>query len=60
MRIPKYWIRQEVRDYDRASGSKATCQFVETIGSDAINPDVSHIVKLHDDRTRATSSLPLA
>lgn len=51
---------QWLRDYDRASGSNATSQFVETIGSDAIHPDVSHIVALHDDRTRATSSLPLA
>jgi hypothetical protein len=51
---------QWLRDYDRAAGSSATCQFVETIGSGAIHPDVAHIVQLHDDRTRATSSLPLA
>lgn len=49
-----------LRDYDRAAGSNATCQFVETIGSDAVHPDVAHIVQLHDERTRATSSLPLA
>src|SRR5262245_45814870 len=49
-----------LRDYDRAAGSKATCAFVETIGNDTIHPDVAHIVKLHDDRTKATSNLPLA
>lgn len=49
-----------LQEYDRAAGSKATCQFVETIGDGSIHPDVAHIVQLHDDRTRATSSLPLA
>ena len=46
--------------YDRAAGSKATCQFVETIGTGAIHSDLAHIVQLHDERTRATSNLPLA
>lgn len=49
-----------LQEYDRAAGAKATCQFVETIGSGTIHPDIAHIVQLHDDRTRATSSLPLA
>jgi hypothetical protein len=49
-----------LQEYDRAAGSKATCQFVETIGDGTIHPDVAHIVQLHDDRTRATSNLPLA
>lgn len=49
-----------LQEYDRAAGSKATCQFVETIGDGTIHPDVAPIVQLHDDRTRATSSLPLA
>lgn len=48
-----------LQEYDRAAGSKATCQFVETIGSGTIHPEVAHIV-LHDERTRATSALPLA
>ena len=51
---------QWLQEYERAAGSKATCQFVETIGGDNVHPDVAHIVQLHDDRTRATSSLPLA
>ena len=49
-----------LQEYDSAAGSKATCQFVETIGDGTIHPDIAHIVQLHDDRTRATSSLPLA
>ena len=49
-----------LREYDRAAGSKATCQFVETIGDSTIHPDVARIVQLHDERTRATTSLPLA
>jgi hypothetical protein len=49
-----------LQEYDRAAGSKATCQLVETIGDGTIHPDIAHIVQLHDERTRATSSLPLA
>ena len=49
-----------LQEYDRAAGAKATCQFVETIGNGTIHADVAHIVQLHDERTRATSSLPLA
>ena len=53
-------FEQWLLEYDRAAGSKATCQFVETIGGGSIHPDLAHIVQLHDDRTKATSSLPLA
>jgi hypothetical protein len=53
-------FEQWLQEYDRAAASKATCQLVETIGSGTIHPDVAHIVQLHDERTRATSSLPLA
>jgi hypothetical protein len=53
-------FEQWLLDYDRAAGSKATCQFVETIGSSAIHPDLSHILQLHDERTKAASGLPLA
>jgi hypothetical protein len=53
-------FEQWLLEYDRAAGSKATCQFVETIGSSSIHPDLSHIVQLHDERTKATSGLPLA
>jgi len=50
------WLRQ----YERAAASKATCQFVETIGSASVHPDVAPILALHDEQTRVDSSLPLA
>jgi hypothetical protein len=50
------WLRK----YDRAAGSKATCQFVETIGDDRVHRDVAPILALHDEQTKATSGLPLA
>jgi hypothetical protein len=53
-------FEQWLQNYDRAASSKATCQFVETIGNGTIHSDIAHIVQLHDERTRATSGLPLA
>lgn len=53
-------FEQWLEKYNRAAGSKATCQLIETIGSGTIHSDFTHIVQLHDERTRATSSLPLA
>jgi len=50
------WLQK----YDRAAASKATCQFVETIGGDSVDPDVAPILALHDDQTKATTGLPLA
>jgi hypothetical protein len=49
-----------LREYDRAAASTATCQFVETIGSSSVDPDVAPILALHDEQTKATSNLPLA
>jgi hypothetical protein len=49
-----------LQEYDRAAGAKATCQFVETIGDGRIHTDVASIIQLHDERTRATTTLPLA
>jgi hypothetical protein len=49
-----------LQTYDRVAASKATCQFVETIGSSSVHPDVAPILALHDEQTKATSSLPLA
>ncbi len=46
--------------YERAAASKATCRFVETIGSGRVHPEIEPIVRLHDERTRAGSDLPLA
>jgi hypothetical protein len=49
-----------LRGYDRAAASRATCQFVETIGGDTVHRDVAPILALHDEQTKATSGLPLA
>lgn len=46
--------------YDAASRTRATCRFVEEIGSGAEHPDVAPLRELHDEHTRATSGLPLA
>ena len=50
------WLQQ----YERAAASKATCQFVEAIGGDTVDPDVAPILALHDEQTKATTGLPLA
>ena len=39
---------------------RATCRFVEEMGSGAEHPDVTPLRELHDEHTRATSGLPLA
>lgn len=46
--------------YEAASQGRATCRFVEEMGSGAEHPQVTALRTLHDDRTRATSGLPLA
>jgi len=46
--------------YEHAAASKATCRFIETIGSGWVDSDVARILALHDEQTRAGSDLPLA
>jgi hypothetical protein len=50
------WLRR----YDRAAASSATCRFIESIGGDSVHPDVTPILALHDEQTKATTTLPLA
>jgi hypothetical protein len=50
------WLQK----YERASESKATCRFVETIGSGSVHRDVEPLMRLHDDKTKANTELPLA
>ncbi len=49
-----------VRRYDAASQGRATCHFVEALGSGTVHPEVEPLLRLHDEHTRATSNLPLA
>ncbi len=53
-------MRSWVTRYDAASAGRATCRFVEEIGTGAEHPDIAPIRALHDEHTRATSGLPLA
>jgi hypothetical protein len=53
-------MRQWEARYDAASRGRATCRFVEEIGTGAEHPEVAAIRDLHDEHTRATSGLPLA
>ena len=53
-------FRTWLAGYRRASESHATCHFLQTAGSGAIDPGFAPLVQLHDERTRAFSGLPLA
>jgi hypothetical protein len=46
--------------YEAASQGRATCRFMEEMGGGAEHPQVTSLRTLHDERTRATSGLPLA
>jgi hypothetical protein len=46
--------------YEVASQGRATCRFMEELGGGTEHPQVTALRNLHDERTRATSGLPLA
>lgn len=46
--------------YERATQGYATCHLVEEIGSGTEHPQVTALRTLHDEHTRAATSLPLA
>ncbi len=46
--------------YESAGGGNAVCAFVASVGSAAVYPDFEPLIKLHDERTKAFSNLPLA
>ena len=49
-----------VADYERATQDKATCQMIETVGWRRVHQDAAEILRLHDQKTRAETGLPLA
>jgi hypothetical protein len=53
-------MRQWEAAYERASQGRATAQFVEEMGGGSEHPDITPIRTLHDEKTHATSGLPLA
>lgn len=56
MPLREAWIAE----YEAAAQSFAACRFVETIGSGVSHPDVRRVQELHDESSRANSSLPIA
>lgn len=46
--------------YEIKAQNYATCHFIQTFGHTIMPPKVATIVKLHDERTKAYSLLPLA
>jgi hypothetical protein len=49
-----------LREYQRRSGQFATCEYLETVGAEAVHPDNIDLLRLHDRQTRASERLPLA
>lgn len=49
-----------LESYEHAARDRATCRFVETVGGGRTHPAAVPIVRLHDERTKASSELPLA
>jgi hypothetical protein len=48
------------RAYETAASQYAVCQRLEHIGQSGAHPDVQRAMKLHDERTKIDSGLPLA
>jgi len=46
--------------YDKACLTRATCRFVESIGSGHVHPRLAAVMALHDAQTRASEPRPLA
>ncbi len=49
-----------IASYDKCALSYAACRFVKSIGNGLIHPDVQEVRRLHDELSRANSSLSLA
>jgi hypothetical protein len=46
--------------YDRKAEAHAACEYIMEIGAGGVHPNALVIQQLHDDQSRANSSLPLA
>lgn len=51
---------QWVADYTQKANAYAACRYLESLGSDAVDPRCEFVRVLHDDLARAASDLPLA
>lgn len=54
-------IRQAwIREYEHTAKSFAACQFIESIGSGIVHPDIRPVIDLHDQLSAALSGRPIA
>jgi hypothetical protein len=51
---------QWVAHYEERAQGYAACRFVESLGSGVVHSELVQVIQLHDDQSRALSSLPLA
>jgi len=53
-------MQKWIAAYDNASAAYATCRYIKTIGNGTTNPTAQAVANLHDEISRAETSLPLA
>ena len=49
-----------VRDYEQRATGYASCHFITRLGSERVHPAAEQVAMLHDELSRATSTLPIA
>jgi hypothetical protein len=52
--------RAWIETFEAAATEFAACEYIESIGSGIVSPEVAPVVKLHDEMSRANSGLPTA
>ena len=52
--------KQWEQEYARNSARFATCLLLEQIGRPGADPEIAHVVKVHDEMTKTGSGLALA
>jgi hypothetical protein len=52
--------REWEREYESKAGGHATCAFKTSFGASNVLPEFAELIRFHDERTKATSGMPLA
>lgn len=52
--------RRWVESYEAKAQEHAACRFIEALGSEVVEAEAEEVRRLHDEESRALSSLPLA
>lgn len=68
LRIPYPWqnasverdVQKWVSQYAKKADGFATCSLIDHMGHTSMSPDITRVVRYHDDVTKADSNLPLA